>query len=89
LAAVRNGLGAKARGLRTVRLFLREVAKCGECDILESKEKTMQTVRKIIDVKRLMPFIDIPDDMWQGQVEIIIMPVKPARAIKLNFYRRK
>ncbi|MDR3275628.1 MAG: hypothetical protein LBT11_00220, partial [Treponema sp.] len=32
--------------------------------------------------KRLMPFIDIPDDMRHGQVEIIIMPIKPARATK-------
>jgi hypothetical protein len=46
------------------------------------KEKTMQTIRKIIDVKRLMPFIDIPDDMRLGQVEIIIMPIAQARAVK-------
>jgi hypothetical protein len=29
-----------------------------------------------------MPFIDIPDDMRQGQVEIIIMPLTPARTAK-------
>jgi hypothetical protein len=42
----------------------------------------MQTVRKIIDVKHLIPFIDIPDDMRQGQVEIIIMPITQARMVK-------
>jgi hypothetical protein len=49
----------------------------------------MQVVRKIIDVKRLMPFIDIPDGMRQGQVEIIIMPIKPAKAIKSRAIKSK
>jgi hypothetical protein len=42
----------------------------------------MQTVRKIVDVKRLIPFIDIPNDMRQGQVEIVIIPITQTQTIK-------
>jgi hypothetical protein len=56
--------------------------KNGKRAIFVARDKIMQTLRKIIDVKRLMPFIDIPADMRQGQVEIIIIPIAKTRAVK-------
>jgi sigma54-dependent transcription regulator len=41
----------------------------------DNEELGMQTVRQIVDAEQLTSFMDIPEDMRNIKVEIIVLPV--------------